>query len=458
MCVSAESAKFRQFGNLRVLAAKSLPLPALGSKEFRNYLGGSFVSNIGNTVQTWAIFWHLFHITNDSFMVGLGGLVRIGPLLFLSLFGGVVADQFDRRKVLLLTQSGMAAVSLLLFVLTAQGYASVGLLYSIVALNAIARAFDGPARQSMLPSLVRIEHLRNALSINGMAWRLSDVLGPVIAGMFIGLNESKRFGQLVAGFGIPHQPGLSLCYLANFLSFFAVLLAVWFLKPKKVENAGDRPKSFREVLWLIGEGLTFVNRTPVVRSAMWIDFWATLLSGAEALLPAFASAKVLGLDPAGYGKLAAASAAGALIAAVLMSFAPQIHRQGRTVVFMIGLYGLFTVFFGLAPNLEVACLSLACVGAADMVSTVLRQTIRQLATPDELRGRMSATSSLFHISGPQLGDFEAGLVARLFGERISVVLGGGLCMLVAAHFSRAKALVEYTSDSAERDAKSNAAR
>lgn len=428
-------------------------LPALGSKEFRNYLGGSFISNIGNTIQVWAIAWHIYHVTDSSFMVGLTGLVRIGPLLLLSLFGGVVADHADRRKVLLLTQSGMAAVSLLLFVLTARGYASVGLLYAIVGLNAIARAFDGPARQSMLPSLVPLGHLRNALSINGTAWRLSDVLGPVIAGMFIVLNSSREFGSMVSGAGITHLPGLSMCYLANFLSFFAVLLAVWFLPPKRVERAGETPKTIREVLWLIGEGLTFVNKTPVVRQAMWIDFWATLLSGAEALLPAFASAKVLGLNEQGYGILAGSSAAGALIAAIFLSFAPQIHRQGRTVVFMIGLYGLFTIFFGLSQSLWVAVLSLACVGAADMVSTVMRQTIRQLATPDELRGRMSATSSLFHISGPQLGDFEAGLVARFFGERFSVVLGGALCLFVAAHWSRAKELVSYTDLNAREDAK-----
>lgn len=421
-------------------------LPALQSKEFRNYLGGSFISNIGNTVQTWAIAWHIYHITDSSFMVGLAGLVRIGPLLLLSLFGGVVADQADRRKVLLLTQSAMAVVSLIIFWLTAQGHASVGLLYGIIALNAVARAFDGPARQSLVPNLVPIQHLQNALSTNGMAWRMSDVLGPLVAGMFIGLNESKEFAELVSRIGIHNSPGLSMCYLANFLSFFAVLLAVFFLQSKSVENAGERPTNFKEVLGLIGEGLAFVNKTPVVRHAMWIDFWATLLSGAEALLPAFASAKFLNLGPQGYGILAGSSAAGALIAATAMSFAPQIHRQGRTVVFMIGCYGLATIFFGLSQNLWVASLSLAAVGASDMISTVLRQTIRQLATPNELRGRMSATSSLFHISGPQLGDFEAGAVASVWGERVSIVLGGALCMLVAAHWSKAKALVGYTNE------------
>lgn len=417
-------------------------LPALGSKEFRNYLGGSFISNTGNNVQVWAIAWHIYNITDSSYMVGLAALVRVVPLLLFSLFGGVVADQFDRRKILLLTQSGQALISLLLFFLTVRGMTSVGVLYAIVALNAIARSFDGPARQSMLPNLVPSQHLRNALSINGMSWRMSDVLGPLIAGQFILINEiAKRYpDSLLAS---ASMPGLSLCYLANFFSFFAVLLAVWYLKPKRAQNQGDRPESFREVLWLIGEGLQFVRKTPVVRSAMWIDFWATLFSAADALLPAL-NKKILKLGPSEFGILAASPAAGALIAAAFIAFAPAIHRQGKVVVFMIGCYGLFTIFLGFSQSLWVACLSLAAVGASDMVSTVLRQTIRQLATPDELRGRMSATSSLFHITGPQLGDYEAGLVAHFFGERASIVLGGGLCLFVAAHWSRAKALMGYT--------------
>jgi MFS family permease len=174
---------------------------------------------------------------------------------------------------------------------------------------------------------------------------------------------------------------------------------------------------------------------------MWIDFWATLLSGAEALIPAFAV--ILGLGAQGYGILAASTGFGALVAAAALSFLPTIHNQGRWVVAMIGAFGLFTICFGLSNSLITASLSLAAVGAADMISTVMRQTIRQLATPDAMRGRMSATSSLFHISGPQLGDFEAGVVAHGMGERFSIVLGGVLCVGVAGLWSRAKALVNY---------------
>ncbi len=406
-------------------------LPALRHRLFRNYMAGAFFSNVGTNVQGCALLWHIFQLTNSTLMVGLLGLVRVGPLLVFTLFGGVVADQADRRKVLLATQSGMALTALALFFLSLRGQQTVAPMYVIVALSAIARAFDGPARQSMVVNLVPRADFPNAASLNGITWRLSDVAGPMIAGL------------LIASGGFAGIGGVSACYAFNFLSFGTVLYAVWRLPPMRAQNAADRAVSFQEVVERIRVGLQFVNRTPVVRSAMWIDFWATFLSGAEALLPAFAT-KVLGLGSVAYGLLAGSSAAGALLAAMGLAWCPTVHRQGRLVVLMIATFGLATIGFGLAPNLWVAVISLAAVGASDMISTVLRQTIRQLATPDELRGRMSATSSLFHISGPQLGDVEAGAVAEISGVRFSIVVGGSLCMLVAAHWSRVRTLLDYT--------------
>jgi hypothetical protein len=196
------------------------------------------------------------------------------------------------------------------------------------------------------------------------------------------------------------------------------------------------------VLETIREGLRFVNRTRVIRSAMWIDFWATFFSGAEALLPAFAL-KILRLGPTGYGILGGSSAVGALLAASVLAYLPPIRHQGKWVIGMICSYGLCTAFFGLAQTLPVAVLFLALTGASDMVSTVLRQTIRQLATPDNMRGRMNATSSLFHISGPQLGDFEAGALAAWKGERISIVIGGAASVLISLWWRMRPGLREY---------------
>lgn len=403
--------------------------PALQHRHFRRYLLGAFISNVGGSVQVWAIAWQVYHLTGSSYAVGALGLVRVIPLLIFALIGGVIADQADRRKVMLLTQASMAIVSLILFMTTRVGIASVWPLYVLVAINAVARSFDQPARQSLFVSLVPAEHFPNAASLNGVTWRLSDILGPIIAGV------------LIASKGAFGTDGLGLCYAVNFLSFFAVLIAVWMLDPRPPAS-DERATSVREVLDRIREGWRFVNQSPVVRQSMWIDFWATLLSGAEALIPAFAGS-ILKLGPQGYGILAASGGVGALIAAGILALTGTVRRQGRWVVGMIGLFGLATVGFGLAPNLWVAAACVAMVGAADMTSTVFRQTIRQLATPDELRGRMNATASLFHISGPQLGDYEAGLVASWLGERVSIVLGGCLCLLVAGHWSRAKELVSY---------------
>ncbi len=414
------------------MARPRLPA-ALRHREFRNYLTGAFISNVGSNVQASAIAWHVYHLTGSSFMVGMLGLARVVPLLLFALFGGVLADQADRRKVMLATQTTMALLALLLFYGATQSGLPIAGLFAIVSVNSIARAFDGPARQALQVGLVPIEDYPQSASLNGVAWRMSDVLGPIIAGF------------MIAWSGIGSYSGLALCYFVNFLSFLAVIIAVWHLRGTKPPEPADRPRSVRDVFRQIGEGWTFVNRTPPVRHAMWIDFWATFLSGAEALLPAFAHS-ILRLGPQGFGILSASGGIGALIAAGGMSIRPTIRHQGRVVIMMIASYGLFTIFFGLSQNLWMAAFCLALVGASDMISTVLRQTIRQLATPDELRGRMNATCSLFHMSGPQLGDFEAGAVARFGGERFSIVLGGALCMLVAAHWTRAKQLVDYVHD------------
>ncbi|MBS1704339.1 MAG: MFS transporter [Armatimonadetes bacterium] len=404
--------------------------PALQQVEFRRYLAGAFISNVGSNIQAWAIGWHVYQLTHQSYMVGLLGLVRVGPLVVFSLFGGVLADHADRRKIMLATQTAMATIAGVLAITSWLHLVSVYLIYAMVGLFAIARSFDGPARQALQVNLVPKEIFPNAASMNGVAWRLSDVLGPIITGVLVGFNTKNP------------TLGLTMCYSINSLSFLALIYAVWRTPYRYEPSIADRPRSVQQVIRQIGEGIKFVNRTPVVRSAMWIDFWATFLSGAEALLPAFA-ATVLGLGASGYGVLAASSGVGALIAASGLTYLPTITHQGRVVVTMIALFGLATIGFGAAPNLWVASVCLALVGASDMISTVLRQTIRQLATPDDLRGRMNATSSLFHISGPQLGDYEAGLIAHSFGERFSIILGGSLCLFVAAHWSRAKALTGY---------------
>lgn len=402
-------------------------LPALRYPNYRRYLAGNFLSNTGTQVQTAALAYHVYLLTGSSYVVGLLGLVRVVPLLTFSLFGGVLADQADRRRVMLVTQTMLALCSLVLGIAEWGGQTTTKLIFAIVAVSFVAIAFDSPARQSLVVSLVPAHVFPNAASVNGIAWRLSDVIGPLAAGFLIAAGPW----------------GLAACYTLNAVSFLAVIYAVWRLPPTPpVGGDDDRPKNMRDVFRQIGDGWRFVNRTPLIRHAMWIDFWATLFSTADALLPALS--KMLDLGPEGYGMLGAAAAVGAFAAAGALAYLPTITHQGRWVVAMVGVYGVATVGLAFSPTLAIAAVCLAVTGAADMISTVMRQTIRQLATPDSMRGRMTSISSLFFISGPRLGDYEAGAVSRFTGERASIAIGGLACMGVAALWSRATALREYT--------------
>lgn len=392
---------------------------------------GSFISNIGGQVQMWAIGWHLFHLTGRSEAVGMMGLVRVGPLLLLGLFGGFVADQFDRRGVMLVTNVIQALISVGLALITMAGLDFQWILYVAVGLNAAMQALGGPARQAMVPSLVPAADFPNAASVNGIQWRLSEVIGPVFVGFIVTFGASL------------HLNGLAFCYSVNAASFIAMMFAVWLI-PKRPVDASLRASSPKEMIRMIGDGFEFIKRAPVLRNAMFIDFWATLLSGVNALYPAFAT-QILHQGAGTYGTLGAAGAVGALTASVVLASIPAIEKQGAWVIGMIAAFGLGTVGFGLSPTLWMACIFLAITGASDMISTVLRQTIRQLATPDHMRGRMSAISMLFHVTGPQLGDYEAGLVGDHFGTRLSAITGGvGAVGVAAWYWLRRTALSRYT--------------
>ena len=414
--------------------------PALRHANYRRYLFGAFVSNVGNMLQSAAIALHIYKLTNSSYMVGLIGLVKVGPLLVFSLLGGIVADHYDRRKVVIVTQIAMSSVALVLTAMEWFHFTNVVYIYLMVAILSVTTSFDNPARQAMVPNLVPKEDLPNAIGLNGISWRLSDVLGPVVAA-----------GVFTWG-GLQGLGGVGTCYLLNFVTFIAVIVAVLMLPALPPQGQDmSRPQNPREIIQAIRDGLRFVNRTPVLRSSLWIDFWATFFSGADALIPAYA--KILGVGDVGYGLMRASSGVGALIAATLLTWLPTIKHQGRWVIIMIGLYGLSTVLFGFSTNLLMAMVFLAGTGFTDMFSTVMRQTIRQLTTPDHMRGRMTATSVLFHATGPQLGDYEAGALAAFAaeqpalrgwaGERWSVTIGGAASILLSLWWGKGGALREY---------------
>jgi MFS family permease len=276
------------------------------------------------------------------------------------------------------------------------------LIYIVSAFSAAALAFDNPARSALIPNLVPRQHLPNALSLNIIVWQVATIIGPTIGGLFLRLQST----------------GLAIIYWLDAVSFSAVVVAVVLMRTRP-QQGETRDVSFRAAL----DGLRFLRRAPIIMSTMTLDFFATFFGAATMLLPAFAE-QVLHADRQLWGILYAAPAAGAVVAAAVMSWLGNVRNQGKIVLASVAAYGLATLAFGASQAFWVTLLALAGTGAADTVSMVMRQTIRQMSTPDELRGRMTSVNMLFYIGGPQLGEMEAGLAASLLGLAPSIVLGG----------------------------------
>jgi MFS family permease len=331
-----------------------------------------------------------------------------------SLISGVAADALDRRMLMLVTQSVMAVLALLLGILSLNGLAVVWPIYMLAAVSSAVGAFDLPARQALLPTLVPREDLPNAISLNTIAMQTASVAGPAFGGAMI------YFGNV------------GWVYVVNALSFLFVIVALLMMRPsnhRAPEPPSSRPQRSDFSTAAALEGLRFVFHTPLIRSAMLLDFFATFFSSATALLPIFAQ-DVLQVGARGYGWLYAAPAAGALVTSGIMIRAVDwIEHRGRVLVGAVLVYGLATVVFGLSTTFWLTFACLAMTGAADTVSMVFRNLIRQLETPDYLRGRMIGVNMVFFMGGPQLGELEAGLVANWLGPVVSVVSGGIGCII-----------------------------
>ena len=376
-------------------------LIALTHHDFRLFWIGQFVSTTGSQMRQAAVAWQIYVLTHSPVALGALGLVRAAPILLFSIFGGVVADTLDRRKLLLVTQVVLVGVSCLLAAVTFRGSPSIWALYGLVALGMTAVSFDQPARQAMTPSLVPKDHLTNALALNSTTFQLSLVLGPSVAGVIIAVW------------------GVGAVYVVDAISYLAVILALLVIHPPPIIGAIQKVTLAAAV-----EGLQFVWREPILRSTMLLDFIATFFGSATALLPIFAR-DILHVGAQGYGILYAAPAAGAIVASIIMSFvALRIKHQGRVILISVAAYSAFTILFGFSRVFLLSILFLGAVGASDTVSMILRQTVRQFVTPNALRGRMTSVSMIFFMGGPQLGEVEAGLVARAFGAPLSVVTGG----------------------------------
>ncbi len=407
---------------------RSSAFSSLRHRDFRLLWSGQVVSVIGSQMQLAAINWHIYLLTGSPLALGIVGACRAIPIILCSLAGGVVADVVDRRRLMMVTQSVMLLCSATLALITFSGLTKIWPILLLTAIASAAWAFDTPARQSLLPMLVPRHDFQNAVSLSMLMFQTGMVSGPPLAGFVLASH------------------GPAFVYALNATSFLAMLTAIALMrtsgKPEKDDAVSEAPR----ISWqALVEGLQFVWRTPIIVQTMTLDFVATFFASANQLLPIYAK-DILDVGARGYGFLAAAPAAGAIIAGLVMARMGAFKKQGLTVIVSVALYGAATIAFGVSKIFWLSLLLLAATGAADTVSTILRQTIRQLITPNYLRGRMTSVNMIFFMGGPQLGEVEAGTVAALIGAPLSVVTGGAACVLAALFtFVKAKSLRQYES-------------
>lgn len=379
----------------------------LAYRDFRLIWAGQFVAMLGMQIQTVALGWLVYDLTGSAAQLGLVGLFRALPLIFFSLFGGTLADQLDRRKLLLVTQSVQVGMSLTLAVLVTGGMENVWVLYGFAFMTAAASSFDAPSRQAIIPALVPRVRLSHALTLNVLSSNTGMVLGPTFSGLLIG------------------QLGSGAAFWAGAFSFLGVVTALLLLRTRP-----PVPNPTRRGLASLLDGLRFVKDRRILWQLMVIDFTATLAVSPVGLLPVFAS-DVHAVGPEGLGLLYAAPSIGSVVGALLFAAVPNPKLPGRMVAVAIAGYGLALALFGLMPTFYLALGFLALGGGLDAVSMAMRHTVRQLATPDDFRGRVGALASVFSGGGPRLGEFQAGMVASLIGPQGAMFAGGMACVAIA---------------------------
>lgn len=380
--------------------------------DFRWFWIAEVISVLGTRIQAVAIIWQVYRLTGDALQLGLLGLFRFLPLLLFGIMGGVIADGQDRRRTLLITQVILLLTSAALAILTMTGGISLVAIYAITFVSAAVGAVAQPTRQALIPSLVPRAALANAMTMNIFAFNVALVVGPAIGGLIIA------------------RVGVSAAYLVDVVSFFAVIAAVLALRPSVVQV----PMRLSGLAAAV-EGVRFLRRSPVLLGVMSVDFVATFFGASTVLMPIFAD-DVLGAGASATGYLLAAPAAGAVAGSVVMGSVRSPDRPGRGVLISVIAYGACITAFGFSTSLPMAMLFLAGSGAADAVSMALRHTVRNLMTPDALRGRIAAAHSTFAMGGPQLGEVEAGAVAALAGVRASIGAGGILTILATLFIAR----------------------
>lgn len=386
-----------------------LPLPsskAFAYRGYRFFWATLMLNSFASQILAVAVAWMVYDLTRNPLYLGLIGLVQFLPALLLVLVTGLAADRFSRRiimSVCLGVQMACAA-SMLWFVLS--GFEDIWPIFAILGVMGVARAFLGPAENSLAPNLVPPVALPNAVATTASAWQLAGIVGPMMGGLLYGVSAAFAFGT--AAFMVT-------------MGFILVLII-----PRPAQSREAQAKGLKQIL----AGFHYVWQQKVVLGAISLDLFAVLMGGAVALLPVYAR-DILETGPWGLGLLRAAPGVGAILMALALTRFPVRDHAGKVLLICVALFGASTVVFGFSTSVWVAVPALFLVGASDMISVVIRETLMQLWTPDELRGRVNAVNTVFIGASNEMGEFRAGVMAFWVGTVTAVTVGGAATMAVS---------------------------
>ena len=374
--------------------------------NYRRYFAGNILGIIAHQMLTLAVGWEIYERTGSKLKLGYIGLAQYLPILLFTLPAGQVADRFNRKKIMFLTLT-MTAVAALVMLWVSATNGSINVIYACLFLNGLARAFQAPARAAFVTQIVPREIFPNAVAWGSNSFEIATITGPALGGAMIAFFGKPTWVYLVT----------AICSIAYLILLSGITVST--------------PQDHREPIRLEGllAGLKFVGRSKVMVASITLDLFAVLLGGAVTLLPIFAK-DILQVGPTGLGWMRAAPSVGAVMMALYIAHRPPMRKAGRTLLLSVVGFGMATIVFGLSRSFGLSMLMLMLIGAFDSISVIIRHTLVQMLTPDEMRGRVSAINSLFIGTSNELGGYESGLVAEYFGTVASVVSGGIGTLLV----------------------------
>lgn len=387
------------------------PYAALRLPSFRFYASAWTFAVVGQQIQSVAIGWDLYRKTGDPLVLGFVGLLQAIPVMLLAIPAGQLADRYDRRTILIISQVASVITSIGL-IACSMNDAGISAYYTLLFLDAIANAIGWPARSAILPALVPLDRLANAVTWNSSFFQFASVIGPAIGGFIVAKS-------------------VTAAYVCDFSVGVWYVICLLLIRTQK-HQVSSQPVSMKSVL----AGLHFVFRQKIILATITLDLFAVLLGGAVYLLPPVAK-DILHVDAWGFGMLRAAPAVGAICMGLTLAHLPPMKRAGRAMLWAVAGFGVVTIVFGLSTSFWLSLVALFMTGVFDNISVVIRHTLVQVLTPDEMRGRVSAVNAVFIGASNEIGGFESGLTARLFGVATSIVAGGVGTLLVVLGVNRA---------------------